>query len=118
MLDVFEHVQKSLMVFQTCWITFVMFERFPLTFDMLYNILIDFLTFLMGFSNVLMDFSNFANMRCRFYCLVLAIRLMCCCQHKLSNMLYKMLHNMFERFAPGFIVHNSNANKLIIFNLF
>ena len=42
MLYVFEHVQKCLMVFLTCWITFVMFERFALTFNMLYNILIDF----------------------------------------------------------------------------
>ena len=57
-----------------------MFERFALTFNMLYNILFDFLRFLMGFLNVLVDFSNFANVRCRFYCLVLAIRLMCCCE--------------------------------------
>ena len=80
MLDVFEHVQKCLMVFLTCWITIAMCERFALTFNMLYNILINFLMFLMGFSNVLMDLSNFANVRCRFLGLVLAIRLMCCCE--------------------------------------
>ena len=73
MLYVFEHVQKCFVVFLKCWITFVMFERFALTFNMLYDILID-------FSNVLMDFSNFANVRCRFYCLVLAARLMFCCE--------------------------------------
>ena len=80
MLDVFERVQKCLMAFLTCWMKSVMFERFALTFNMLYNILIDFLMFLMGFSNVLIDFSNFANVRCRFNCLVLAINLTCCCQ--------------------------------------
>ena len=45
MLDVVEHVQECLMVFLTCYITFVMFERFALAFNMLYNILIDFLMF-------------------------------------------------------------------------
>ena len=59
--NIFEHAQKCLIVFLTGWMTFVIFERFAQTFNMLYNILIDFLMLLMGFSNVLMGLSNFGN---------------------------------------------------------
>ena len=67
----------------------------------------------MSFSNVLMFFSsNFVNVQCRFYCLVLAIRLMRCWQFNTNRQTCCMTrcmtrcmtcYNMFERFAPSLI---------------